>query len=519
MAASPKVTYATFATGEQETRAFRAALELLDGRLGEQHPFYLDGVAHTGDGWVDEHSPGDSRVLVGRFATASMDDFDRAVAVARRFAAEWAATDWRERVRIVGGVSAAVAERRHELAAILAHEIGKPLLEALGEVDECVVLIDYYCEQMTAHGGFVAEMGPPSAERSWSILRPYGVWAVIGPFNFPMALLLGPIAAALIAGNTVVAKPSPYGYLSGLSVYELFRQAGVPAGALQLLTIPDERLGERLYGYRGLDGLTFTGSHATGMRVFRGFSREYPRPAICEMGGKNPAIVTASADLRKAALGVARSAFGFSGQRCSGCSRVLVAREVHDEFAALLQERRREIRVASPLDPATKVGPVISTEAVRRLLEAARECREAGWRVCGGDALTEGELRYGNYVEPTVAEIPVDSRLLREELFTPFVAVHPVDSLEQALATANGLVFGLTAGLYAENPAEIERFEREIKAGVIYVNREAGATTGAWPGIQSFGGWEGSGSTGRGAGGIHYLQQYMREQSLTVVGD
>ena len=163
-------------------------------------------------------------MLVGSFATASIDDFDRAVAVARGFAAEWAATDWRERVRIVGGVSAAIAERRHELAAILAREIGKPLLEALGEVDECVVLIDYYCEQMTAHGGFATEMGPAGgAERSWSIMRPYGVWAVIGPFNFPMALLLGPIAAALIAGNTVLAKPSPYGYLSGLAVYELFR--------------------------------------------------------------------------------------------------------------------------------------------------------------------------------------------------------------------------------------------------------------------------------------------------------
>ena len=519
MATPPLVTYETFAAGEQDARAFGAALESLAGRLGEQHPFYIDGVAHTGDGWVPEHSPGDSRVLVGSFATASLDDLDRAITVARGFAGEWAAIDRLERVRIVGGVSAAITERRHELAAILAHEIGKPLLEALGEVDECVVLIDYYCEQMNAHGGFVAEMGPSDgAERSWSVMRPYGVWAVIGPFNFPMALLLGPIAAALIAGNTVLAKPSPYGYLSGLAVYELFRKAGVPAGALQLLTIPDERLGEALYSHRGLDGLTFTGSHTTGMRVFHGFSRDYPRPAICEMGGKNPALVTASADLAKAALGVARSAFGFSGQRCSGCSRVLVAREVHDEFAALLRERRREVRVASPLDPATKVGPVISPESLRRLLDAARECQEAGWAVHGGGALTEGELRYGNYAEPTVAEIPADSRLLRQELFTPFVAIHPVTSLDQALELANALVFGLTAGLYAEDPEEIERFEQKIKAGVIYVNREAGATTGAWPGIQSFGGWEGSGSTGRGAGGPHYLQQYMREQSLTVVG-
>ena len=518
MAATPQVTYETFAAPEPEAQSFRAALARLEGSLGERHPFYLDGVAQRGAEWIDERSPADERVLVGSFAAATPGDLDRAVAAARAFAPAWTAVEWPERVRLVQGVSGAIADRRHELAAILAYEIGKPLLEALGEVDECTVLIDWYCEQMAAGGGFRTEMGPAGgAERTWSVLRPYGVWAVIGPFNFPMALLLGPIAAALLAGNTVLAKPSPYGYLSGHAVYELFRQAGVPAEALQLVTIPDACLGERLYGHPGLDGLTFTGSHATGMRVFHGFSREYPRPAICEMGGKNPAIVTASADLRKAALGVARSAFGFSGQRCSGCSRVLVAREVHDEFLGLLQERRREVRLGSPLDPDTQIGPVISPESVRRLLDAAAECRAAGWPVDGGRRLAEGELRFGNYAEPTLAAIPGDSRLLREELFTPFVAVRAVASFGEALELANGLVFGLTAGLYAEDPEEIERFERTVRAGVVYVNREAGATTGAWPGIQSFGGWEGSGSTGRGAGGLYYLQQYMREQSLTVV--
>lgn len=515
---SPKVTYETFAADETQASAFREAVAQVGRRLGERHLFHVGGAPRTGDGWMEEYAPYDSRVLLGRFAAATMEDFEEAVAAARRFSAEWAATGWRDRVQLVSGVSAAVAERRYELAAILAHEIGKPLLEALGEVDECVVLIDYYCEQMRAHEGFRTEMGQAGGgEHTHSVMRPHGVWAVIGPFNFPMALLLGPIAAALIAGNTVVAKPSPRGYLSGLAVFDLFRQAGVPAGALHMLTIPPERLRDRLYGHRGLDGLTFTGSHATGMEIFRGFSREYPRPAICEMGGKNPAIVTAAADLRKASLGVARSAFGFSGQRCSGCSRVLVAREVHDELLELLEEQRMQVRPDSPLDPATKVGPVISRASVERLLGAARECREAGWAVHGGRRLDAGDLRYGNYVEPTVAAIPSDSRLLREELFTPFLAVHPIDSLEQALAEANGLVFGLTAGLYSEDPREIERFERAIGAGVVYVNRAAGATTGAWPGIQSFGGWKGSGSTGRGAGGIHYLQQYMREQSVTVV--
>jgi 1-pyrroline-5-carboxylate dehydrogenase len=516
--ASPRVTYETFTSSESQAADFHRAVEQVAGQLGERHPSYVDGVALWGDGWEDEHSPYDSRVLIGRFASASMDEFDRAVERARLFSTEWSATDWRERVELIGRVAVLVSKRRYELAAILAHEIGKPLLEALGEVDECAVLIDYYCEQMSSHEGFCTEMGPAgSSERTWSVLRPYGVWAVVGPFNFPMALLLGPVAAALIAGNTVVAKPSPQGYLSGHAVFDLFRSAGVPAGALHLLTIPDERLGERLYGNRALDGLTFTGSHTTGMQVFHGFTRGYPRPAICEMGGKNPTIVTASADLGKAALGVARSAFGFSGQRCSGCSRVLVVREVHDEFLARLEECRREVRPASPLDPETRVGPVISRESVQRLLSAVRECREAGWRVHGGRPLEHGDLRFGNYVEPTVAEIPSDSRLLCEELFTPFTAVRPVDSFDEALALANSLAFGLTAGLYSGKQTEIKRFAREVRAGVVYINREAGATTGAWPGIQSFGGWKGSGSTGRGAGGIHYLQQYMREQSLTVV--
>ncbi|HWX46201.1 MAG TPA: aldehyde dehydrogenase family protein [Solirubrobacteraceae bacterium] len=520
MAEPPKVTYETFTLDERQAEAFADAVEHAAAGLGERHPFYVNGIAQHGDGWEQERSPNDSRVLLGHFATASMDDFDRAVEHAGGFHPEWSALDWRARVEVVRRVSTAAAARRYELAAILAHEVGKPLLEALGEVDECAVLVDYYCDQMVANEGFCTEMGEPGAgERVCSVLRPYGVWAVIGPFNFPMALLLGPIAAALIAGNTVVAKPSPHGYLSGLAVYDLFRQAGVPPGALHLLTIPEQRLGERLYGNPALGGLTFTGSYATGMEIFRGFTSARPRPAICEMGGKNPAIVTASADLHKAALGISRSAFGFSGQRCSGCSRVLVARAVHDELLALLEEQRRQVQVASPLDPATRVGPVISQASVQRMLAAVGECRGAGWTVHGGRRLDGEGLRYGNYVEPALAEIPADARVLREELFTPFVGVQPVDSLTEALRIANGLVFGLTAGLYAEDEAEIERFVNEIHAGVVYVNREAGATTGAWPGIQPFGGWEGSGSTGVGAGGIYYLQRYMREQSRTFVGD
>ncbi len=512
-----QVDYETFSATADQAGDFSAAIEHVKDQLAKDHPFFVAGDGREGTSAEEERSPADSRILIGRFANASARDFNDAVAAARRFLPEWSATDWSERIEIVGGVADGVRAKRYELAAILAYEIGKPILEALGEVDECVVLVEYYCEQMRANEGFEVPMATSDTERAVSVMRPHGVWEVIGPFNFAMALMLGPIAAALIAGNTVVAKPSPHGYLSGVAVYELFRDAGVPPDALHLLTIPDEDLGDWLYNNNTIDGLTFTGSYDVGMHIYRGFTRDYPRPAICEMGGKNPAIVSRNADLEKAALGISRSAFGFSGQRCSGCSRVLVDEAVEGEFLKLLEKARREVQVASPLDPSAQLGPVISAESAQRLIDAAAECRQSGWMLNGGNRLTEGEFEYGNYVEPTSAEIPADSRLLREELFTPFVAVHAVPSLSDALEQANSLVFGLTAGIYSEDEAEVERFTNEIQAGVIYVNRGAGATTGAWPGVQPFGGWKGSGSTSRGAGGVHYLQQYMREQSRTYV--
>lgn len=511
------VTYETFTADQQQSQAFRAALDSIAPRLGQEHPFYVNGDARTGDGWEEERAPGDARVLVGRFATATVADLDEAVAAARAAQLEWAATPWRERVEIMERIPGLVAERRYELAAILAYEIGKPVLEALGEVDELPALVNCYCKDMIEHDGFVVSMSDDDQERAISVMRPYGVWLVIGPFNFPMALGLGPIAAALIAGNTCVFKPSPLGYWSGLAVHQLFRDAGVPDGVLHTLTLPDDRL-EGLLSRPDIDGLTFTGSYETGMKVYTGFQLDYPRPAICEMGGKNAAIVTAKADLRKAAQGVARSAFGFSGQRCSGCERVLVDSSVYAEFIELLAEERAGFKVGSPLDHEVQTGPVVNAAGVDRMLAAVAESRDAGWPVHGGGRLG-GDLEHGYFAEPTVVEVPLDSRFLREELFTPFVAATAVESLDQALVIANGLVVALTAGIYSEDPAEVEEFLARIEAGVVYVNRAAGATTGAWPGVQPFGGWRGSGSTGRGAGGPYYLEQYLREQSRTIVGD
>jgi 1-pyrroline-5-carboxylate dehydrogenase len=246
-------------------------------------------------------------------------------------------------------------------------------------------------------------------------------------------------------------------------------------------------------------------------------ARDFPRPVIVEMGGKNPAIVTASADVDAAAVAVARSAFGYGGQKCSACSRAYVTRAVAPRFVARLIEAARGTAVGLPEKKTTAVGPLIDERALVRYESAVERIRRGGGRIlCGGELVTGPDLAHGVYVAPTVATLPDDHPLWDEELFLPILLVREVDGLDQALELANRSRFGLTAGLFASNPLEIECFLDRIEAGVLYVNRQSGATTGAWPGINSFGGWKGSGGTGVAALGPHYLLKFLREQSRAV---
>jgi 1-pyrroline-5-carboxylate dehydrogenase len=268
----------------------------------------------------------------------------------------------------------------------------------------------------------------------------------------------------------------------------------------------------------GLDGLTFTGSHEVGMYLYRTVNERRPKPVTAEMGGKNPAIVTKSADLDVAAEGIARGAFGFSGQKCSATSRVYVEDDVYDDFVERLVARTRELKIGAPTENGVFVGPVIDRDAVERFKEAVSEVESNGGEVLtGGKVVDEGDFSRGNFVEPTVVSAPLESWLWEKELFVPFVTVTKVSDLEEGLKLANDTPFGLTAGLFSGDDAEIRHWFDRIEAGVTYVNRAAGATTGAWPDIQSFGGWKGSGTSGAGGGGPWYLRQFLREQSRTVV--
>ncbi len=518
-----KITYATLSAQNEELQsAFDAAVEKARGELGRSYPILIGSEERRGGKEFEDRSPIDRDLVVSRFPVGTRKDARDAIAAAQAAYPAWRDLGWRKRTEIMRHAADLISERQFDYAALMSFEVGKNRLEALGDVEETADLLRYYSDEMERNNGFVRPMGSLSeAEHTRSVLKPHGVWAVISPFNFPMALAGGPSAGALIAGNTVVLKPSSDAPLMGWKFGEALRDAGLPDGVFNLVTGPGETVGAELEENPGIGGMVFTGSFEVGMKLYTGFTRDYPRPIIAEMGGKNPAIVTANADLELAAEGVMRSAFGFDGQKCSANSRVYVDRAVSGEFVEKLVEATRAIAVGDPTKRQNWMGPVINARAVEKFRAAVDEARRAGGTVAiGGEVLNDEETSRGHFPAPTVITgLPTGHHLFQDELFVPLLVVGEVGSLDEALELSNATDYGLTAGIFSRDEAEIKRFLDTIQAGTVYVNRRAGATTGAWPGIQSFGGWKGSGSSGKSGLGPYYIQQFLREQSQTVVGE
>ncbi len=520
-ATAEKITYtATPEQIEAMHQAFDEALANVRGELGKTYPMIVGGVEREGAGTFEVRAPADRELLLGRFQRGTRRDVDDAVAAAKASFPAWSGLPYKERVAILRRSAELIRERKFRLAALLILEAGKNRAEAIGEVEEGADLIDAYVDQMEENRGYVRDLASlDPGERNRSVLRPFGVWAVLAPFNFPHALSAGMSSGALVAGNTVVYKPASATPIAGYELARAYLDAGVPGGVFNFVTGSGQEVGDALTHHPGVDGVIFTGSKEVGLELYKEFSTDFPKPCITEMGGKNPAIVTRNADLTKAVEGVARSAFGFSGQKCSACSRVYVERPVYDEFVDGLVRRTAELKVGDPADRDTFVGPVIDERAVERFEEAIASARGGTIRA-GGERLDGGHYDAGTFVAPTVVDgLPPDHELFKRELFLPFVVVAPVDNLDEAINLANDTEYGLTAGIFSEDREEIDRFFDQIEAGVVYANRKGGATTGAWPKAQSFCGWKASGSTGKGGLGPYYVQQFLREQSRTVVVD
>src|SRR5215831_3227176 len=514
-----KITYATMSGYALDDlhRELDGAIERVKSAFGRSYPLVIGGHEVRAATEFDDRSPIDTRILLGTFQQASREQTREAIAAAKAAYPAWAARPWTERVALLRKVADGIRARRWELSALMGYEAGKNRLECVGDVEESADLIEYYCEQVEKHDGFetkLSVLGPGEDNRS--MMRPYGVWAVISPFNFPLALAAGPSGGALVAGNTIVLKPASATPLLSYELHQIATSAGIPAGVFNFVTGGGGTAGQELIDNQDIDGIVFTGSKEVGMKLIRdNATRAIPRPLIIEMGGKNPALVMKSADLDKATDGVMRSAFGAQGQKCSACSRVYVTKEIRDEFVRLLVEKTKKIKMGNPLNRDVYVGPVINEDAVKTYERAVAQAQKDGAKILtGGRRLTDGEFAHGYFVEPTIIDgLPTSHPLFREELFVPITVVGDVMTLDEAIELANGTEYGLTAGIFSEDDKEIQRFFDRIQAGVTYANRRSGATTGAWPGINSFGGWKASGSTGRGTGGPYYVQQFMREQS------
>ncbi len=516
---TPKVTYTTLGSSEEFHSSFEAAVETVRGRLGELWPASIGGRPSRSGRTAEVRSPIDQRSILALVEQATAEEASNAVDLADLAFPSWRARGWRDRVETLRRAAEEIAANKYEWAAWMALEVGKNRLEAMGEVEESADLLRYYAACMQEQDGFrrpMARLNP--AESTESVLLPYGVFGVVAPFNFPMALAAGMIGAALLAGNTVVFKPSSEAPLSGALLCRALWAGGVPREVLHFVPGSGAQVGEAILHHRRTQGMAFTGSYDVGMRMHRGFSAEYPKPVVVEMGGKNPAIVLASADLDAAANGVARSAFGYGGQKCSACSRVYVEESVLGAFTQRLLATTAALVVGDPLRREVFLGPLISAKAVDTFVRYVGRARDDGGAIlAGGQRLDAGDLAHGHFAEPTVVSLEDDSSALYlEEMFVPILLVDSVRNLDEALRLANRSSYGLTAGLFSRDAGEVRRFLEGIEAGVVYVNRRTGATTGAWPGVNPFGGWKGSGSGGPAALGPWYLLKFLREQSRTI---
>jgi 1-pyrroline-5-carboxylate dehydrogenase len=520
---APKITYVTLAADESLHPKFEAAMKRLEGKLGESYPMFIGGKQIWSKAGEFEHrSPIDTSIIVGKFQLGTREHAKMAIEAAKEGFYVWRSTPWQERVRKLEATARMIDERKFDIAAVITYEVGKNRLESLAECWEAVDAIAYYARLMREENGYEERMGPGGpGENCKLVCKPIGVWPVVSPFNFPFMLASGMALGALITGNSVVLKPTSSAPLTGLKLYEVFRDGGLPPGVVNYVTGPGGNFEEEFTSNPDVAGIAFTGSKDVGMRLYRGFltRQPYPKPILLEMGSKNPTIVTAKADVQKAVEGTIRAAYGYSGQKCSATSRLYVQSSIKSKFLEALRQRVEEIQVGDPRKKPIFMGPVIDKGAVEKFKESVADAKKGGGRMLtGGEVLRGGGMGNGYYVSPTVVTgLPKEHRLFSEELFLPFIVVGEFDDVDEAIREANRTDYGLTAGIFSKDPREVKKFFDGIRFGVTYANRSGGSTTGAWPGAQSFTGWNASGATGRGIGGPHYLLNFLRDQSQTDV--
>jgi RHH-type proline utilization regulon transcriptional repressor/proline dehydrogenase/delta 1-pyrroline-5-carboxylate dehydrogenase len=499
-------------TRAENRERFRAALAEVRGALGRSYPLVLkDQEQETAETFAS-YDPGDASRLIGWFPRAGAREAGRAVAIAREAFPAWSSTTAEARAAVLIRAAAILRRRKFTLAAWEVYECGKPWREADADIAEAIDFCEFYAREMIRLAVPWRRDVPGETNASAPLAR--GVAVVVPPWNFPLAIPTGMTAAALVAGNTVVLKPSERAPMIVHQLAAVLAEAGLPPGVLTVLPGFGDA-GAALVGDPRVDLIAFTGSRDVGLEINRRAAeplsgQDHVKRVIAEMGGKNAVIVDDDADLDEAVVGVLQSAFGYAGQKCSACSRAIVLDAIHDAFLARLVEAARALTVGPADDPETFVGPVIDARARQRVEEYIRIAASEGQVVLATDVGPLAER--GNFVGPhIVAGVGPDARIAQEEVFGPVLAVLRARDLEDALAIAGGTAYALTGGVYSRSPAHIERVRREFRVGNLYINRPI---TGALVDRQPFGGFKLSG-IGTKAGGPDYLREFLLTRTVT----
>ncbi|OGT96130.1 MAG: L-glutamate gamma-semialdehyde dehydrogenase, partial [Geobacteraceae bacterium GWB2_52_12] len=499
-------------TRADQRSAFPRAIAEVRTQLGRSYPLYIEGKELAGKEQIESVNPAAPREVVGHVAQSGTGEAALAISAAAKAFPGWRDTAPLERAEYLLKGAALARRRIFELSAWQVLEIGKQWDQAYGDVTEAIDFLEYYAREMIRYGA-PRRIGSVPGEINRYIYEPKGVATVIAPWNFPLAISMGMASAAIVAGNTVVFKPSNLTGVIGWQLVEIFREAGLPPGVFNYLPGKGSLIGDFIVEHPDIALIAFTGSMEVGLGIIEKAARVHPgqrsvKKVIAEMGGKNAIIIDDDADLDEAVPHVLYSAFGFQGQKCSACSRVIVLDSVYDRFVDRLTKAARLYRIGPAEDPGNTMGAVCEAAAQKRILEYIEIGKGEG-RLLYSSLVPSGE---GYWVPLTIiGDITPQHRLAQEEIFGPVLAVMRARDFDQAIAWANDTRFALTGGIFSRSPAHIERARREFRVGNLYINRN---NTGALVNRQPFGGARMSG-VGTKAGGPDYLLHFMEPRVIT----
>lgn len=501
-----------FQNHPEHRRKMKVAIEEVRKELGREYALVIGGERVKTSDKLISYDPAQEDRVVGCFSRATRELADRAIRAAEAAFQNWGRTGTEHRVQLLLEAGRILRERKYEYCAWLVFEVGKNWAEADADVAESIDFCEYYSREMLRLDK-PAPLTPVPGEKNYLRYIPLGVGVVIPPWNFPMAILAGMTLASIVAGNTVVLKPSSDSPTVAYKFFEALEQAGMPPGVVNFLPGSGAAVGDYLVGHPKTRYVAFTGSKEVGLHINELAAKPQPgqkwvKRVVAEMGGKDSIVVDSETDLDAAVEGVTASAFGFQGQKCSACSRAVVVEKVYDAFLEKLKKRVQKIKVGPPSEPDVSMGPVINAKARESILKYIETGKREG-RLISDRIEVSGS---GYFVAPTViADVPPDAKVAQEEIFGPVLAVIKAKDFDQALEIANNTEYGLTGAVYTKNRRKLEKAADTFHVGNLYLNRKC---TGALVGGHPFGGFNMSGTDSK-SGGPDYLLLFTQAKTVS----